>query len=123
MSTGVEKRVFSLGLESKVDYYIEIIENARRAYEKAFRTGSYPPSMVRASLESMEATVHRLAIIKSLLSRYRLTLLDHYLEEALREARGIRYSIRGGLVYPTIASKLEQIVSEIEYDLRSLLRS
>lgn len=116
-----EKRVHALAVESRIDYYVGILKQTRDIYEKAFKSSSYPEKLKRDTLGLIEIVVGRLAWVKDKIRRYRSTLQDFYIRQALQEIQELRYAIGSGVASSRLSRRVSIIVSELEMELRKLL--
>ena len=120
MASRAEKMVKTLAVESRVDYYIGVLQRTRSFYEKTLSTGAYPEKLRRDTLGFIDLVIAKLGRIKALMSRYRFTLQPFYLWEALDEIRNIRFHQEAGAVSTSLARRVGAIVSELEMELRQL---
>ncbi|MGC8675722.1 hypothetical protein [Fervidicoccus sp.] len=115
-----EERYELLKIEAKIDYYLDLLENALKNVEpRASRSVSSDNIFVN-SKELLDVAIMKLNIVKNLVVKTKEMLAIYAMQDALNELMKLRVYSSQKTVLPYINKMVNTAISDIESSIVSL---
>lgn len=119
----LESMYASLKLEARIDYHLSTLENTCRLLRTKVAGEKNIGTIWYNTYELVDEAIVKLKMIKSLLAKYRYTGLYVHLTDALQIANELTIKVNSKPALPSHKDNIRLIVSEITYEIRSIIKS